>query len=97
MRVLCRLSVIASLRAGSPTLDMQVTFDNRAADHRLRMIFPSDVRYGVSHASAQFDVVSRPVHVTPVPDDAWVEDAPTTFPQQDWVDLSDETVWSLHC
>jgi len=44
----------------------------------------------VSHASAQFDVVNHPVHVTPVPEEAWVEDAPTTFPQQDWVDLSDE-------
>ena len=31
------------------------------------------------------------MQVIPVSDDAWVEDAPTTFPQQDWVDLSDET------
>jgi alpha-mannosidase len=89
-RTLCRLSVIASLRAASPTLDLQVTFDNQVRDHRLRMIFPSDVKTEVSHASAQFDVVSHPVHVTPVPENAWVEDAPTTFPQQDWIDLSDE-------
>jgi mannosylglycerate hydrolase len=54
------------------------------------MIFPSDVKTDVSHASAQFDVVSHPVHVTPVPEEAWVEDAPRTFPQQDWVDLADE-------
>jgi len=89
-RILCQLSVIASLRAASPTLDLQVTFDNQARDHRLRMLFPSDVKTDVSHASAQFDVVSHPVHVTPVPENAWVEDAPTTFPQQDWVDISDE-------
>jgi alpha-mannosidase len=53
------------------------------------MIFPSDVDTNVSHASAQFDVVSHPIKVTAVPTGAWVEDAPTTFPQQDWVDLSD--------
>ena len=89
-RTLCRLNLIASLREASPTLDLQVTFDNHARDHRLRMIFPSDVGTNVSHASAQFDVVNHLVHVTPVPDKAWVEDAPTTFPQQDWVDLADE-------
>jgi mannosylglycerate hydrolase len=89
-RTLCRLSVTAALRAASPRLDLQVTFENQARDHRLRMIFPSDVVTDVSYASAQFDVVSHRIKVVPVPDKAWVEDAPTTFPQQDWVDLSDE-------
>jgi alpha-mannosidase len=88
-RTICPLNVTVSLVKGTPRMDLQVTFDNHARDHRLRMIFPSDVNAKVSHASAQFDVVSHPVKVVPVPDDAWVEDAPTTFPQQDWVDLSD--------
>lgn len=88
-RVICPVSVILSLAEGSPRLDLQVTIDNHACDHRLRMIFPSDVKTQVSQASAQFDVVGHPVAVVPVPDEAWVEDAPTTFPQQDWVDLSD--------
>jgi alpha-mannosidase len=87
--VTCPLKVIVSLVQGSPRMDLQVTFDNHARDHRLRMVFPSDVNAQVSHASAQFDVVSHPVKVVPVPDAAWVEDAPATFPQQDWVDLSD--------
>lgn len=88
-RTTCPLSVTVSLVQGTPRLDLQVTFDNHARDHRLRIIFPSDVNTQVSHASAQFDVVSHPVKVVPVPDEAWVEDAPATFPQQDWVDLSD--------
>jgi alpha-mannosidase len=78
-----------SLAQGSPRLELDVSFDNHACDHRLRMVFPSDLNTQVSHASAQFDVVSHPVKVVPVPEEAWVEDAPTTFPQQDWVDLSD--------
>lgn len=88
-RASCPLSVIASLAEGSKVLELTVTFNNRVRDHRLRMIFPSDVKCDVSHASAQFDVVSHPVHVVPVPEDAWVEDAPTTFPQKDWMDVSD--------
>jgi mannosylglycerate hydrolase len=88
-RVSCPLSVILSLVHGSPRLDLQVIFDNHARDHRLRMIFPSDLNVSVSYASAQFDVVEHPVKVNPVPQAAWVEDAPSTYPQQDWVDLSD--------
>jgi alpha-mannosidase len=53
------------------------------------MFFPSDVNSQISHASAPFDVVDHPVKVVPVPENAWQEDAPTTFPQQGWVDFSD--------
>jgi alpha-mannosidase len=87
--VSCPLSVILSLVHGSPRLDLQVIFDNHARDHRLRMIFPSDLNVSVSYASAQFDVVEHAVKVNPVSQAAWVEDAPSTYPQQDWVDLSD--------
>ncbi len=88
-RLACPLSVTLSLAQGSPRLDLEVSFDNHARDHRLRMVFPSDVNTSVLQASAQFDVVEHPVKIVPVPEEAWVEDAPTTFPQQDWVDLSD--------
>ncbi len=88
-RASCPLSVIVSLAQGSPRLDLHITFDNHAQDHRLRMVFPSDIHAENSQASAQFDVVTHPIHVEPVKPEAWVEDAPTTYPQQDWVDLSD--------
>ena len=88
-RLACPLSVILSLAQRSPRLDLEVSFDNHAHDHRLRMIFPGDLNTDVSHASAQFDVVNRPIKISPVPAEAWVEDAPATFPQQAWVDLSD--------
>lgn len=88
-RIPCPLRVILSLKQGSPRLDIEVIFGNHICDHRLRMIFPSDVKTLVSQASAQFDVVTRQIKVVPVPAEAWVEDAPSTFPQQDWVDLSD--------
>ncbi len=88
-RLPCKLSVVLSLPASSPVLSMEVTFENLVRDHRLRMVFPSDVNTDRSQASAVFDVVDHPIQVTPVTEDAWVEDAPSTFPQKDWVDFSD--------
>jgi alpha-mannosidase len=88
-RTACPLSITLSLMQGSPRLDLTVVFDNHARDHRFRIVFPSDMDTQVSSASAPFDVVDHPVKIVPVPDNAWVEDAPSTFPQQDWVDLSD--------
>ncbi len=90
-RTLCPLSVRLSLLQGSPRLDLEVTFDNHARDHRLRMLFPSDIHVDESDAGAQFDVVRHPVNVEPVDPAAWLEDAPATFPQREWVDLSDGT------
>jgi len=85
----CPLSITLSLSQNTPRLDIEVNFDNQIRDHRLRMIFPSDIQTDVSYADAQFDVVEHPIHVKPVPEAAWAEDAPQTFPQQAWVDLSD--------
>ena len=85
----CPLSVTLSLAEDSPRLDMEIVFDNHARDHRLRVLFPTDVPVEVSHSDAQFDVVEHPVCPEPVPPDAWEEDAPVTFPQQSWVDVSD--------
>jgi alpha-mannosidase len=87
--VACALSVRLTLLQGAPRLDLDVTFDNYARDHRLRMLFPTDVAADASEAGAQFDVVRHPVRVAPVAPAAWLEDAPTTFPQHEWVDLSD--------
>ena len=88
-RVACALSVRLSLLEGVPRLDVEVIFDNHARDHRLRMLFPSDIAADDSAAGAQFDVVRHPVRAEPVPPDAWIEDAVSTYPQHEWVDLSD--------
>ena len=87
--VFCPLSMIVSLGENSRRLDLEVTFDNRVRDHRLRMLFPSDIMSDMSYSDTPFDVTPHSVHIEPVPQEAWVEDAPTTYPQQSWVDLSD--------
>ncbi len=90
-RVHCPLSVVVSLAEKSHRVELQVTFENRARDHRLRMVFPSDLAVQSSCSETQFDVVTRPVHPRPVPRDVWIEDPPATYPQLSWMDISDGT------
>ncbi len=88
--VLCPLSVDLVLRDGVGRLELEVTFDNRAKDHRLRMLFPTDLDVDVAHSAMQFDVMTRPIAPEPIkPGDWWVEDPPDTFPMHGWMDVND--------
>ena len=91
--VTCPLQVDLILRQGSPRLEINISLDNRAKDHRLRMRFPTGLQ-GVDSASSamQFDVMTRPVKPQPIEaGDWWVEDPPQTFPMHGWMDLSGKT------
>jgi mannosylglycerate hydrolase len=48
-----------SLKKGSKTLDVTVTFDNQCTNHRLRAMFPTHVYAEKSYAEAPFDVHER--------------------------------------
>ena len=69
---------------GSPRVDVVTEVENKAKDHRLRVLFPSDIDTDVAHAEGQFDVISRPIR----PPKEW-EGASTFFPQRSWVDVND--------
>lgn len=85
----CRLVSRVTLTQGSPRVDIETTVDNRAKDHRLRVLFPSGLP-GATHACAEqpFDVVARPIAK---PMEPARPGAPiiTTKPQQSFVDVSD--------
>jgi mannosylglycerate hydrolase len=49
------------LKHGAKRLDIETQFVNNALDHRLRVMFPTDVMTDKSWADAPFDVVSRPI------------------------------------
>ncbi|MBN1964156.1 MAG: hypothetical protein JW910_05895 [Anaerolineae bacterium] len=89
--VVCPLTVLLTLRDGSRRLEIDVTFANRARDHRLRFCFPTDLAgVDTAHASMQFDVQARPIAPEPIAyDDWWVEDPAATFPMHGWMDFSD--------
>ncbi len=90
----CPIVTEISLSPGVRRVDVRTTVDNRAADHRLRVHFPTPVRTAVSHAEGLFDVVSRPVAVPPATEDC-SETPMGTYPQKTFVDVNDGQVGLL--
>lgn len=84
--VTCRAKTLVTLTAGVKRVDITTTLDNRAKDHRLRVLFPTGIPATVSHAESAFDVVERSIAV-PVCSD-WKEPMPTAHPQKSFVDVS---------
>jgi mannosylglycerate hydrolase len=83
------VSIDATLDAGSPRVAFSVSVDNRASDHRLRIVFP----IGASHvdsarADTAFDVVTRPARV-PVPATIKNERPVSSAPMISFVDAGD--------
>ncbi len=72
------VTLTLSLRKGSKTLDMSIDVDNPGEDHRLRILFPTDLETTHHYAEGQFDVVERPVER---PDtSAWIEQPMYDYP-----------------
>ena len=69
-------------------IDLKTTFNNQVKDHRLRVLFPTDIKTDYSYAEGQFDVVKRAIVPPKVKD--WVQEPSLTHPHQSWVDISDE-------
>lgn len=78
-----------TLKKGSRELDFRTVADNRARDHRLRVMFPTDMAEAqYCRADAPFDIVRREIAV---PDSTgWYEAAARTWPSHSFVALSGE-------
>lgn len=86
-QVPCPVTVDVSLSAGSRLVEFETTIDNRARDHRLRMVVPSGVRAQSYMADVQFGAVERSL-VRPA-GEGWAQPPPPTAPHQSWIDVSD--------
>jgi len=81
------VEIVYRLEAGSRSLAVQVTLDNRAKDHWLRACFPTGLHAGQSIADSHFDVVARPIEL---PDSTgWVERAYGTHPLRSFAAVED--------
>ncbi|HEX4812578.1 MAG TPA: glycoside hydrolase family 38 C-terminal domain-containing protein, partial [Nonomuraea sp.] len=69
------------LRAGEPYVRLHVEFDNRCADHRVRLHVPLPGPATQSHAEGQFAVVTRGLTAEP----GCGETPLPTFPASSWV------------
>jgi mannosylglycerate hydrolase len=80
------LAVEARVGPGVGRVDLVVTVDNRARDHRLRLLFPTGDRADVCRTATTFGVATR--STVPPADAGWVHRAPATFAHQGWVETN---------
>lgn len=72
-----------SLRPGLPRIEVETTVHNVAADHRLRVLFPSGAAAATYLADTPFDVVERPIALN-ADNHLYRELEIETKPQQMW-------------
>lgn len=87
--------------AGSPIIKFSTWIKNTAKDHRVRILFPTDLKTTKSYAGAQFDVVEHdictdsynekeiPVNAKRIFIGARETEPITSLPQRSFVDLTD--------
>lgn len=63
-----RIRATYALSADSRQIDVRVETENVAKDHRLRMLFPTDIAGDKHYTDAVFDVINRP----DVPGENWI-------------------------
>jgi alpha-mannosidase len=83
------VTIDATLDAGSPRVAFAVSVDNRASDHRLRMLFPTGAAsVDSARADTAFDVITRPARI-PVPETIRNESPVSSMPMISMVDAGD--------
>lgn len=75
------------LKKGSDVLEIETHINNNVKDHRLRVLFPSNILDAeISASDCPFDVVERQIKLEDT--SGWKEQAYSTHPQQHFVDVS---------
>ncbi len=82
------IEVEVKLWKGVRRVDVTITLDNTAENHRLRVKLPKVAKTVKSIAYTPFYPIVRD-HSVRVDDSKWFEDAPKTAPFQDWVAVYD--------
>jgi alpha-mannosidase len=84
----CAVRSVVRLLDGVRRVDISTTVDNRAGDHRLRVLFEAPFQTDYSEAEGAFDVVRRPAG--PLPGgETWRERPVATYPQKSFVAVGD--------
>ena len=86
--VLIPIRLEVTLHKDSRRVEMTINLNNAAECHRLRVMFPLNLKAKASFAEGQFDVVERPTHR---PDTSgWIEQPMYDYPLHYFVDVSND-------
>ncbi|MCF7832924.1 MAG: hypothetical protein K9N05_05050 [Candidatus Marinimicrobia bacterium] len=83
-----KIETIITLKSNSQYIEYESIIDNTSEDHRLRMIFETDVISDFSKAQGQFDIVKRSTDRPDTKD--WVEQPQYDQPAYHFMSISDE-------
>jgi mannosylglycerate hydrolase len=86
-RVDCPVSVRVRLTHRSPVIEVELRFDNRVDDHRLRAEFPTTIVSGTLVSDGHFYLNRRAIDQPEGKD--WVQPPAGTYPQQDFSLIED--------
>ncbi|MFP4497338.1 MAG: glycoside hydrolase family 38 C-terminal domain-containing protein [Vulcanimicrobiota bacterium] len=84
-RVLCPFTLDITLYAGTPYLDCMLEVDNKAQDHRLSMVFPTESESNHIWVGQPFDLTRR--SIVPPSGEGWIEVPPTFQPFNGILDI----------
>ena len=82
------ISTMVTLKKASKLVELKTVVNNNAKDHRLRVLFPTDIDTDYSYADSAFDVIRRSVLWDKIGDN--VEEYHPYKPMQRFVTVSDE-------
>jgi 2-O-(6-phospho-alpha-D-mannosyl)-D-glycerate hydrolase len=83
-----KIETLITLKKNSQMIEYESVVDNPSEDHRLRMIFNTDVIADFSSAQGQFDVVKRSTERPDTKD--WVEQPQYDYPVYHYMDIRDK-------
>ena len=78
----CPVRIRIGLAYNSPVVELDLRFDNRAKDHRLRARFPTPIRTDTIVSDGHFYINHRPIEQPS--GDGWVQPPSGTYPQQEF-------------
>lgn len=84
------LKVDMIIKDGDRKVDINVTMDNQAIEHRMRILFKTEIESELSIADQQFGSIKRPTYLKEVEiweKEGWVEKPRTLEPMQSFVTL----------
>lgn len=84
-KVLIEIETSATVQKGCPWVAFKTKVNNLAKDHRLRVLFPSNISADKSFSGASFDFYENPVR--PIDTNGWFESGYTTHPQKHFCGL----------
>lgn len=78
-----------ALCTGARRVDVSLTFDNQACDHRLRLKCPTGLQSDTVLSQGHFGILAKPIRNPDEGKTSWSQPPPTTFHFREWVAVED--------